>query len=174
MGELEHIREQLTGLPADRNTLLHLRGRISQLDSPAFTKGFVSISDLKQGINSFSLSSMKSEGMRLIYLHELLRRLYQDMKGNEKERGISMYIMIDEADFLISSAGSGSYMVNQLIGEGRKYGVGVILATHTASDLNKQIIANASTFISFYPREPAMSITYPTYFLEACPKKRCP
>jgi hypothetical protein len=97
---------------------------------------------------------MKGEGMRLIYLHELLRRLYQDMKGNEKEKGISMYIMIDEADFLISSTGSGSYMVSQLIGEGRKYGVGVILATHTASDLNKQIIANASTFISFYPREP--------------------
>ena len=140
--------------PGERNTLLHLRGRISQLDSASFTKGFVSISDLKHGVNSFSLSSMKGEGMRLIYLHELLRRLYQDMKGNEKERGIGMYIMIDEADFLISSTGSGSYMVSQLIGEGRKYGVGVILATHTASDLNKQIIANASTFIAFYPREP--------------------
>ena len=140
--------------PTDRNTLLHLKGRISQLDSPAFIGGFVGVSDLKHGINSFSLSSMKSEGMRLIYLHELLRRLYQDMKRNEKERGISMYIMIDEADFLISSTGSGSYMVNQLISEGRKYGVGVILATHTASDLDKQMVANTSTFISFYPREP--------------------
>jgi len=77
------------------------------------------------------------------------------MKNNRKEHGISMYIMIDEADFLISSTGSGSYMVNQLISEGRKYGVGVILATHTACDLDRQIVANTSTFISFYPREPS-------------------
>jgi hypothetical protein len=91
----------------------------------------------------------------LIYIHELLRRLYQDMKGNEKERGIGMYIVIDEAEFLISSSGAGSYMIDQLLQEGRKYGVGVILATHTASDLSKRIIANAATFISFYPREPS-------------------
>ena len=141
--------------PTDRNTLLHLKGRISQLDSPAFAGDHVSMSDLKHGTNSFSLSAMKSESMRLVYLHELLRRLYQDMKNNKKEHGISMYIMIDEADFLISSTGSGSYMVNQLISEGRKYGVGVILATHTACDLDRQIVANTATFIAFYPREPS-------------------
>jgi hypothetical protein len=125
------------------------------LEISAFSKGFVSMNDLKHGLNSFSLSSMKSEEMRLIYIHELLRRLYQDMKGNQKERGIGLYIVIDEAEFLISSSGAGSYMIDQLLQEGRKYGVGVILATHTASDLSKRIIANAATFISFYPREPS-------------------
>jgi hypothetical protein len=141
--------------PSERNTLLHLKGRLSLLDSAAFSKGFVNIGDLRHGINSFSLGSMRSEEVRLIYISELLRRLYQEMKGNEKEHGIGMYIVIDEAQFLISSSGSGSSIISQLIGEGRKYGVGVILATHTASDLDRQIIANAATFISFYSREPS-------------------
>jgi hypothetical protein len=154
LGEMDvFIRNSRT--PTERNTMLHLRGRLSQLEASAFSKGFVSMEDMRHGLNSFSLGSMKSEEMRLIYIHELLRRLYQDMKGNEKEHGIGMYIVIDEAEFLISSSGAGSYMIDQLIQEGRKYGVGVILATHTASDLSKRIIANAATFISFYPREPS-------------------
>jgi hypothetical protein len=140
--------------PSEKNMLIHLKGRLSMLDNASFQKNYIDVRSLKHGINSFSLGTMKSEEMRLIYIHELLRRLYQGMKQNEKERGVSMYIVIDEAEFLINSEGSGSETISQLIGEGRKYGVGVILATHTAGSLSKQIIANASTFIAFYSREP--------------------
>ncbi len=139
----------------ERNTLLHLKGRLSLLNMAAFTKNFVSVDGLREGLHSFSLAGLGNAEAQIIYLHEVLRRLYNSMKQNEKERGLRLYIIIDEAQFLINSSENGAAMIRKMIEEGRKYGVGVIIATHMASRLEKQIVANASTFITFYAREPA-------------------
>lgn len=139
----------------ERNSLLHLKDRISSLNSPSFSSDTVSLSELANGIHSFSLSSIKGTEQQIIYIEELLRRLYNIMKGMPKDRGIRQYIMMDEAQFLISRSSSSSEIITSFIEEGRKYGTGVIIVTHSSCNLSKQIIANASTFISFYSREPS-------------------
>ena len=149
---------------AEKNTLLHLREKLSLLNNSAFTKNFVDLKDLVKGINSFSLSSMKSFEAQSIYIIELLKRLYALMHDYGKERGVNLYIMIDEAQFLINASSTSSNIISKLIEEGRKYGIGLIIVTHAASTLNKQIVANSSTFITFYSREPT-EVSYITKIL---------
>ena len=136
---------------SERNGLLHLRDRLSILNVPG-TVNTLDLAKLRTGVHSFSLSGMKSREERTIYLEELLGRLYGQMKDGRKERSLRQYIMIDEAQFIISS--SESDMITRFIEEGRKYGVGVVIATHSSVKLNRQVVANASTFVSFYSREP--------------------
>jgi ABC-type dipeptide/oligopeptide/nickel transport system ATPase subunit len=143
------------GNTTEKNTITHLIGRISLLNGVGMSKGTVSVSGLESGISSFSLAGLKNPEAQIIYISELLRRLYVGMKEKAKERGLGLYIILDEAQFLIDSSNAGGNLVAKLISEGRKYGVGVIVATHMASTLNKRIVANASAFITFYSREPS-------------------
>ncbi len=136
---------------SERNSLMHLKEKIYHLSTAIDST--VEISALKNGISSFSLAGLKSREARIIYIHELLRRLYTSMKENAKEKGTSLFIMIDEAQFLLGSEG-GSRIVTSMVEEGRKYGVGLIIATHISSNLDRQVMANASTLISFYARDP--------------------
>jgi Helicase HerA, central domain len=147
----------------ERNTLLHLRDRLSLLNSSAFKGNLVKINELGNGINSFALAGIKSKEAQLVYIGELLNRLYASMHDSSKQNSLRLYIMIDEAQFLVESSNSGS-VISKLIEEGRKYGVGVIIVTHAASTLNKKIMANCSTFATFYAREPA-EVNYITKIL---------
>lgn len=138
----------------ERNTLTHLKGRISLLNNAAFTGSFINTDSVNRGLHSFSLGSMKSKEARLIYIRELLSRLYARMHDSEKHHIVRLYIMIDEAQSLIENSNDNS-VVSRLIEEGRKYGVGVIMVTHAANTLNRKIMANCATFATFYAREPS-------------------
>ena len=137
----------------ERNTLLHLKDRISLLNNTAFSGNTINVKGLNNGINSFSLANMKSKEAQLIYIGELLNRLYTTMHDSGQQNGLRLYIMIDEAQFLVDDSNNNS-VIAKLIEEGRKYGVGVIIVTHAASSLNRKIMANSSTFATFYAREP--------------------
>ena len=138
----------------ERNTLLHLHDRLSLLNSGAFSSS-VEMHGLDSGVHSFSLAGMKSREAQVIYIGELLRRIYQRMHSNSKEQGLRMCIAIDEAQFLTGSSDASSGLIRSLIEEGRKYGVCVMVVTHAASGLSRQIVANASTLVAFYAREPS-------------------
>jgi hypothetical protein len=96
-----------------------------------------------------------SREARLIYLVELLERIYAGMKDDPTDRKIRQYIMIDESQVLINESEECSGVITKFIEEGRKYGRGVIIVTHMSSRLNRQIVANAATFMAFYSREPS-------------------
>ncbi len=138
----------------ERNTLLHLKDRLSLLNSSAFAGQLISTSGLDKGLHSFSLGGMKSKEARIIYIGELLNRIYAKMHDSERQVHVRLYIMIDEAQFLVDESGSNS-IITKIVEEGRKYGIGVVVVTHAASTLNKKIMANCSTFATFYAREPS-------------------
>lgn len=137
---------------SERSSLAHLRSRLSSLSLQPLSEGELDIEALRSGISSFSLAGIRSAEAQIIYINELLRRIYTSMKIHGIGKGVSLYIIIDEAQFIIND--SDSHIVKKLMEEGRKYGVGIILATHMASSLPREIIANSSTFITFYSREP--------------------
>ncbi len=140
---------------SERNTLLHLRDKMSHLNIAALSNGSAAAASLDRGTHSFSLSGIRSEEARVIYIEELLVRIYSRMKLDPKNAGIRQYIMLDEAQFLTGSSERSSGIVTKFIEEGRKYGRGVVIVTHASSSLNRQIVTNAATFISFYAREPS-------------------
>ncbi len=140
---------------SEKATLVHLQSKISNLNTPAFNRSLADGSDLKRGIHSFSVAERMSKEARLIYLVELLERVYSRMKDDPKDGRIRQYIMIDESQVLINESEECSGIITKFIEEGRKYGRGVIIVTHMASRLNRQIVANAATFMAFYSREPS-------------------
>jgi len=77
------------------------------------------------------------------------------MHSNPKEQGVRMCIAIDEAQFLTGSSDASGAVIRSLIEEGRKYGMSIVIVTHAASMLSRQIVANASAFVAFYAREPS-------------------
>ena len=147
----------------ERNTLLRLKDRISLLNSSAFNSVPIGMREVQGGIHSFALANMKSREAQLIYIGELLSRIYSTMHDSKRDGMLRLYIMIDEAQFLTDDSNSNS-IISKLIEEGRKYGIGVIIITHAASTLNKKVMANASTFLTFYSREPS-EVTYVTRVL---------
>jgi len=138
----------------EKGTLQHLKDKINLINTTAFVKNPVSVDSLSRGINSFSLAGLRNPESRIIYIHELLKRIYSSMKDRQTERGLKLFIMVDEAQFLLSSQG-GFNAIRSIVEEGRKYGAGVIIATHITANLDRQILANASTLISFYSRDPS-------------------
>ena len=70
----------------EKNTLFHLKDRLSLLNSSAFTNSSVKMRDITNGLHSFSLASMKSKEAQLIYIGELLSRLYATMYHDNKNR----------------------------------------------------------------------------------------
>lgn len=136
---------------SEKNTLLHLKNRIELLNTKSFIKNNISLQNIKNGINSISLAALKTKQIQSIYIFELLKRLYSTMHDNQKENGLKLYVIIDESELILELS---DIIINKLITEGRKYGIGVIIVTHTTSNLSKQILANVSTYISFFTREP--------------------
>ena len=141
-------------LASERSTLLHLRSRLSLLNTPALNSEFIDTRALMHGMHSFSLAGLQNGEARYIYMHELLSRIYSLMHSNDKERGIRMLIVIDEAQALLDRRYSESGIVRRLMEEGRKYGIGVIAATTSIASLPRQMLANAANFIALRTIEP--------------------
>ena len=141
-------------MSSERNALKHLYSRLRPLAEFASYEGGIGFESILKGVNSFSLSSLVNKDAQTIYINELLKRIYRAMHKREKENGIGLYIIIDEAQFVLDGYGGESSLIRKIFEEGRKYGIGVIIATHMATNLPKQVIANAATFITLYSREP--------------------
>ncbi len=135
----------------ERNRLEHIRQRLNSLSKSVPVGTHISIDSLREGINSFSLSGIDSMEAKIVYMHELVTRLYSSMKRSDRERGIGTYIIIDESRFLIEKA---SQLIGSFVSESRKFGFAVILVSNSATVLPKEIVANASTFIAFHTNEP--------------------
>ena len=136
---------------SEKNSLIHLKERIEIINNKVFSKNTGSLSNLKKGINSISLESLNTKELQRIYISELIKRLYYTMHENSKETGLRLYIVIDESELIMELADA---FISRLITEGRKYGIGLIIVMHRLADLNRQIISNVSTFISFFITEP--------------------
>ncbi len=136
---------------SEKNSLLHLKGRIELINNRIFSKSNGSLAELKIGINSLSLESLKTRELQFIYISELIKRLYSTMHENSKEKGLKLYIIIDESELILELA---DMFIRRLTTEGRKYGIGLIIVTHRLVDLSRQIISNVATFISFFIAEP--------------------
>ena len=140
---------------SETNRLKHIRSRISLLEGKSFFSDSKGIDDLMGSVSSFSLAAIHGEEAKTIYIHELLERLYRGIRNNAREEGIRLYLIIDEGDFLVERGYQSSGVMARLIAEGRKYGLGVIIASHSAAKVRSEIAGNVSTIISFRLKDPS-------------------
>ncbi|MCL4373718.1 MAG: DUF87 domain-containing protein [Candidatus Marsarchaeota archaeon] len=137
----------------ESNSLRSMYQKLATLQRGAFRNSGISMGKIAHGISSFSLARIGNERARLIYITELVKRLYSYMHTVGREHGISMYVVLDESQLILGDE-SGARLMGNIIEEGRKFGFGAIIVSHMASKLDRRIIANASTFMSFYAKEP--------------------
>lgn len=89
------------------------------------------------------LSSMK-EGERIKAAEEYLNHIIDACKW-EENRKCRKFVVLDEAWKLLTVGGA----LGRLIREGRKYGIGVIMASQMLVDLDRTILENVATILAF-------------------------
>lgn len=99
------------------------------------------------GLVSLDLHELPTEEVRslagltiLQYIKEIMRaKLY------EEERGVELFVVLDEAWKIASDEGSD---VIDIVREGRKYNFALLVASQNPSDMHKTIFSNVGTFFT--------------------------
>ncbi|MGC8730533.1 MAG: ATP-binding protein [Candidatus Micrarchaeia archaeon] len=147
----------------ERNMLEHLSGKIRIVSGLISSSSSIDIERILNGINSISLAELKTSEERYIFLNETLDKIYNKMHERAQTHRLGLYIIIDEIESFVKSS-NGKSIITSIIEEGRKYGIGTILVTHSVSGMDKEVAANASTFVIFKTTEPT-ELNYVTNLL---------
>jgi energy-coupling factor transporter ATP-binding protein EcfA2 len=135
---------------SEKERIEHVRQRIVGLVKGMPSENYLDINRIN-GINSFSIKDMGEGETKSIYIHEIIARIYGNMKTNKREQGILFYIIIDESKFTMENTGD---ILSNMITESRKFGYGIIIVSNSARSFSESIVSNASIFLSFCMREP--------------------
>ncbi len=95
-------------------------------------------------IISINLSSLGTESAKLSAAKAVLKSVRKEFREVPAWESSKKILVLDEAWKVI-----GGEELSSLFREGRKYGVGVVIASQTASDLNAEILANCATVAVF-------------------------
>lgn len=150
----------------DRNVV---KGCISAVSSvfghPVFMRrNFLTSDSLLRGNLRIDLSKINSEEVRHIVAETLLRKIFRvlrlrgkipDNPADDSER-FRLFIVIDEAKILGMIGGDvndSRLILNILVTEGRKYGIGLILASQMSEHFGHEIKANASAWLVLKPMD---------------------
>lgn len=103
--------------------------------------------------------SKLSDGVRFIATETLLQRIFRALRlqgpisvhpNSDRDR-FRLFVMIDEAKIL--SMGGGANILDVLLTEARKFGLGIVLASQMADHFSGQVRANAATWLVLKPQE---------------------
>ena len=116
------------------------------LDNPIFAEStsFDPLSILS-GVTSIDLSLLKSDTQRDCVSQSVLYLITNLMHSMELNTNARKMLVIDEAWRMFPNRAE----VGALFREGRKYGLGIVVASQMAEDLNNEILANCSVIFIF-------------------------
>ena len=140
---------------AEKSRLYSILNRLGALNLGHGEGNAEGINGLFEGIVAIPLRQVGSPYAKRIIMHELLQRLYARMHSMSITHKLSNYIVIDELDFVISDYDSQTGIIKKIVREGRKYGIGIIVSTHMATALPKDMAENSSCIITFGSPDPS-------------------
>jgi hypothetical protein len=97
------------------------------------------------GVSSINLAAIKNDDKRRRIANSIVDTIIEwihSAKIGDKKKTI---FVLDEAWKLLGSKSN----LGQLFREGRKYGLGVVVSTQLAKDVNNEVLANAGTLLVF-------------------------
>ena len=94
-----------------------------------------------------------SEAARLDFVNRLQMALFGWIKKNPQPRGL-LYV-VDEAQTFLPAQGASPSLGSgiKLVAQGRKYGLGMIVATQVPRGIHNQVVSNCTT--QFFGRQSA-------------------
>lgn len=104
-------------------------------------------------ISVINLSGLASEAARLDFVNRLQMALFGWIKKNPQPRGL-LYV-VDEAQTFLPAQGASPSLGSgiKLVAQGRKYGLGMIVATQVPRGIHNQVVSNCTT--QFFGRQSA-------------------
>ncbi|GAB6845651.1 hypothetical protein HNR00_001326 [Methylorubrum rhodinum] len=130
------------------NPLLRVEGAV--LD-PA--KLFQGPDAAKTRVSVVNLSGLGSDAAREDFVNRLQMTLFGWIKKNPSPRGM-LYVVDEAQTFLPSGKGTASLSSGiKLVAQGRKYGLGMIVATQVPRGIHNQVVSNCTT--QFFGRQSA-------------------
>ena len=104
-------------------------------------------------ISVINLSGLGSEAARLDFVNRLQMALFGWIKKNPQPRGL-LYV-VDEAQTFLPAQGASPSLGSgiKLVAQGRKYGLGMIVATQVPRGIHNQVVSNCTT--QFFGRQSA-------------------
>lgn len=122
-----------------------LRAKIEELfETELFsTKETLPIETLLQGLTVLNLHSIHWDAkLQLTMSRFFLKKIYNEMMREGESKGIKIFCIIDEAHKVTSDP-----IIEKLVREARKYGLGLILASHMPKDFDESVFSNTATKI---------------------------
>ncbi|EQD47880.1 AAA ATPase, partial [mine drainage metagenome] len=96
------------------------------------------------GLSSVNLSGMRNGAERRLAARDILSTIAGELGEAPSWRGVQKTLILDEAWKVLEGN-----ELSTLFREGRKYGMGIVIASQTASDLSEDIISNCATAVMF-------------------------
>lgn len=124
----------------------------------------LTITNILRGNLRIDLSKINSEAIRYIVAEALLRKVFRVLRlqgpipvnpAGDSER-FRLFIFIDEAKILSTfgdNVNSSGHILNILATEGRKYGIGLILASQMGEHFGNELKSSAGTWLVMKPMD---------------------
>lgn len=110
--------------------------RIEALERSGIFKGEAPPFELGVPIWRYDISSL-ADGEQALFVDVLLERIFSEAKSRGEANGPDTFILLDEAHKFVVD--EGDHIINRIVKEARKFGVGIILASqafvHFSDDL---------------------------------------
>lgn len=100
--------------------------------------------DTSKKVKRYVIKSLNSDEQKM-FVDILLEDLFMEAKERGEQKGVKTFIVIDEAHKFIND--DDGHVINIIMREARKFGVGLILASQSFGHFSEDIIANAATKI---------------------------
>lgn len=116
--------------------------RVEALDRAGIFRGKPPPFDDKVPIWNYDIKSLSDEEKQL-FVDTLLERIFIEAKSRGEATGPDTFIVIDEAHLFVSP--EGDHIINRLVKEARKYGIGLILASQAFVHFSDDLLMSAGT-----------------------------
>jgi hypothetical protein len=103
------------------------------------------IADIFSGAVSINLAYLANDGQREFIANAIIGLVVEHMHSSRPSIKCLSFVVLDEAWKLLSD----SKELMQLFREGRKYGIGAVLATQLLTDIRKELLANSACIFVF-------------------------
>lgn len=160
-------RASAEGTTADERNLA--KGCISAVSTvfghPIFQRHYhLTTTDILRGNPRIDLSKINSDAVRYIVAETLLRKIFRVLRLHgpipvnpaDDSECFRLFIIIDEAKILSTYGGDvndSGHILNILATEGRKYGIGLILASQMGEHFGHEVKANAGAWLVMKPMD---------------------
>lgn len=124
---------------SDVNTLSSVLDRVDHLDKAGIFKDYPPPMDSRAPVHVYDVHAIGRDEQKM-FLEILLEELWLEAKAAGQTSRPETFIIIDEASIFVSD--DPDHIINILIREARKFGIGILFASQSINHFSEDVLAN--------------------------------